>query len=97
MKKTKILMALGAIALTAGSFLVTKGNKFFTHITQGGFVASGSQIGTAMNLTPGGTFTTVASGKHVVVLAVTAGASSFTKIATLYTGASSSNKKVYHN
>jgi len=37
MKKTKLFIALGAVVLSAGAFLVTKANKKFTAVTHAAF------------------------------------------------------------
>lgn len=77
MKKTKIIISVGAFVLTIGGILVTKANKKFSSV----FVcvcigSSGNIIMTLVNTN--GNFTTTLSGGHRVFVAQTAGAGAFT-------------------
>jgi len=78
MKKTNVLIAVGAAVLALSSFVATKANRNFTHVTKAAMYNSANvaQIGTAAGLTAG--FTTVAAGKNIAVLAKTNGTSALT-------------------
>jgi hypothetical protein len=95
MKKANVLIAVGAAVLSLSSFIATKANRNFIHVSKAAMYnsADAALIGTGANLTAG--FTTVAASKHIAVLAKTNGSSAFTFLATLRTSASSTAKKVY--
>jgi len=93
MKRTKLFIGIGAFTLALGSFFVTQAkNKKATPVN--GHFRGSSDI--ANNLTSyTQNFTTVSTNNHKVFIAKTAGASNWTRLATLYTAASNSNL-VYH-
>jgi len=95
MKKSKRFKGIVFSILSIVGFMATGAKKYSEHASTGVFIAPGGSIlCTVSNLTIG--FDTLATGRSKVFLVRTIGAS-HSELATLYTGASITSKKIYRD
>jgi len=94
MKKANLYKGIAASILSIIGFIATGSKRHLAHPSSGAFIApGGSIIGVVTNLTTG--FDTVETGRDIVYLVRTT-SMGHVQLATLYTGTTTTSKKIYH-